>query len=156
MRPRGTIDGNTANPTYRKELPMTVRHSRAAARVAFTLMEVLVVVAILVVLAGVGGVIYMRYLEEAKKDIAKTQIQTLSETVEMYKVKNGDYPANLVVLTELQPDGGSAILEQSALKDPWQMDYVYEPENRNPLTGKPRIYSFGGNMGNQAGIISNW
>ncbi len=134
---------------------MTVRHSRAAARVGFTLMEVLVVVAILVVLAGVGGVIYMRYLEDAKRDIAKTNIENLSVVVESFKVKYGDYPPTLDVLT--QPiDGGSAYLEQAALLDPWQQPFVYEPENRNPLTGKPRIYSYGGAQGNQAGWISNW
>ena len=47
------------------------RETRAAARAAFTLMEMLVVVAILVVLAGAGGVIYMRYLEDARRDTAK-------------------------------------------------------------------------------------
>ena len=134
---------------------MTVRHSRAAARVGFTLMEVLVVVAILVVLAGVGGVIYMRYLEDAKRDIAKTNVQSLAQAVEAYKLRNGDYPDSLLVLTEPQ-DNGSAYLEESALVDPWQQPYVYERENRNQRTGKPRIYSHGGNQADQASVISNW
>ncbi|TMQ33683.1 MAG: prepilin-type N-terminal cleavage/methylation domain-containing protein, partial [Planctomycetota bacterium] len=38
---------------------MIVRKGRPVARGAFTLMELLVVVAILVVLAGAGGMIYM-------------------------------------------------------------------------------------------------
>ena len=60
---------------------MIVRTSRVAARstfrAGFTLMELLVVVALLVVLAGTGGVIYMNYLEGAKEDVAKSQVQVL-------------------------------------------------------------------------------
>ena len=55
--------------------------ARAVARGAFTLMEVLVVVAILVVLAGVGGVVYIKYLDKAKEDAARTQIKVLDEAV---------------------------------------------------------------------------
>ena len=47
----------------------------AARRSAFTLMEMLVVVAILVVLAGAAVPIYMRYLNEAKKDRARIERQ---------------------------------------------------------------------------------
>src|SRR5260370_28599363 len=88
----------------KKGAAMIVRSTRATRRVAFTLMEVLVVCAILVVLAGVGGVIYMQYLENAKKDIAKTQLQILTGAVEVYKLHNGDFPPNLAALAETPPD----------------------------------------------------
>jgi general secretion pathway protein G len=131
---------------------MIVRSTRAARRVAFTLMEVLVVVAILVVLAGVGGVIYMRYLDEAKVSKARIDIKTLSDVVEHYKVSHSEYPPSLVILTQPE-DGQSAILEQSALIDPWGHEYVFEPNTLNPLTGKPLVYSNGPGGG---APIRNW
>src|SRR4051812_17072355 len=105
---------------------MIVRQgSRAVVRVGFTLMEVLVVVAILVVLAGTGGVVYIRYLEDAKKDQARIQLQAPTTAVETYQVKNGDYPASLAALTQPQPDGSKPYLEPSALVDPWGRPYQY-------------------------------
>jgi type II secretory pathway pseudopilin PulG len=105
-------------------------------------MEVLVVCAILVVLAGVGGVIYMQQLENAKKDIAKTQLQVLTDVVEMYKLHNGEFPPNLAVLTEPQADGGTALVERSAVVDPWYHEYILEAQDLS-ATGKPLIYSAG-------------
>src|ERR1700687_1948519 len=65
----------------RGDRPMIVRSTRAAARATaragFTLMEVMVVVAILVVLAGTGGVIYINVLEGAKEDVARTQVKSI-------------------------------------------------------------------------------
>ena len=51
---------------------MTVRqiHTRVATRAAFTLMEVLIVVAIIVVLAGVGTFYVLPLLSESKEKVA--------------------------------------------------------------------------------------
>ncbi len=133
---------------------------RIRVRAGFTLMEVLVVMAILVVLAGTGGVFYMKYLEDAKKDAAQIGVANLDQAVNAYKtnqrISGGDYPASVEELTRPSADGSPAALEVKALIDPWGRPYVYERENRNPLTGKPHIYSNGPNPGNPAGRISNW
>jgi len=136
---------------------MIVRTSRATARrmvrAGFTLMELLVVVAILVVLAGTGGVIYMNYLEGAKEDVARTQVQELTHAVEAYRIRYGEYPQSLAALTQPGPDG-KATLEPNALVDPWMRPYQYNPQgSHHPTTGKPDIWS-GGKDGNlQSG---NW
>jgi general secretion pathway protein G len=136
---------------------MVLRKRRKAVRGGFTLMEVLVVVAILVVLAGTGGVIYLRYLEEAYKDRARIDVRTLTQVVETYQVKHGDYPASLAVLTQPQQDGSKPYLEPSALIDPWGREYQYTPQGQHhPNTGKPDIYSMGPKAGDQSGIIGNW
>jgi len=116
-------------------------------------MEVLVVVAILVVLAGVGGVIYMRYLDEAKVNRARLDIHAIEEVVLSYKTSNSEFPPNLALLTQPQ-DNGPAYLEQSAIIDPWGHEYGYEPNTLNPLTGKPLITSNG--PGGGAPPIRNW
>src|SRR5262249_51408721 len=98
---------------------MISRKGRARRRAGFTLMEVLVVVAILVVLAGTGGVVYMKYLDDAKKDTAKIGVDMLDQAVQAYKIKNGDYPNDLTPLTQPGQDGTPAALETRALIDPW-------------------------------------
>jgi type II secretory pathway pseudopilin PulG len=117
-------------------------------------MEVLVVVAILVVLASIGIVVF-RYLDDANERAAKVHIRNIELALTAYKLAHGDYPANLQALTV--PEGGkAAYMDAQNLLDPWGRPYVYEPQNHNPNTGKPRIYSQGVNPGNAAGIISNW
>ncbi len=52
-------------------------------RGGFTLMELLVVVAILVVLAGAAVPMYMKYLDESKRRLAWTNAKTI-ETVSRF------------------------------------------------------------------------
>ena len=59
----------------------TVRQ-RASRRAAFTLLEVLVVVAILVILAGVGVAATTRYLEDARKSKAQTSCKGIADAIQ--------------------------------------------------------------------------
>jgi general secretion pathway protein G len=113
------------------------RSARANARSAFTLMEVMVVAAILVILAGVGSIALFRYIDDARESTAKVQIATIEKACVAYKTNHGDYPASLDVL--LQPEGGkAAYLEEKDITDPWNNRFVYDPQTRN-ATGKPHI-----------------
>lgn len=125
--------------------------SRGAHRAAFTLMEVLVVAAIIVILASVASVGVLNYLDTAKEKAAVAGIQKLETAVGTYKVDHGDYPADLSLLI-LPEEGKPARLEEKDLRDPWQQPYIYEPNNRHPTVGKPHIYSTGGG----AKVISNF
>jgi len=130
------------------------RDLKRSPRVGFTLMEVLVVVAILVVLASIGIVVF-RYLDDANEKVARLGIKNIQTAVEAYKLSHGSYPQTLQELT--MPEGGkAAYLEDQALIDPWQRPYGYDPNTHHPKTGKPLIYSQGANPGNQAGMIRNW
>jgi len=122
-------------------------------RHAFTLMEVLVVVAILVVLAGIGVMVF-RYLDESKEKIASMGIKNIETAVISYKMTHGNYPDSLAELT-VPTDGKPAYLEEKSLFDPWNHPYAYEPGTTNPRTGYPLIYSGGANPGNSP-PIRNW
>jgi general secretion pathway protein G len=128
--------------------------NRSHRRAAFTLMEVLVVVAILVVLAGIGiGVFY--YLDTAKEKVAQSQIKNLEVAIESYRLLNdGQYPDDLNTL--LEPiNGKPAPLSVEQITDPWQRPYKIDLQTRNPRTDKPLIYSEGANPGSSL-PIRNW
>jgi len=118
-------------------------------RAAFTLMEMLVVVAIIVMLAGLSTWGYMRYLETTKLGKAKMDISHISGAVDAYKSETGDYPPNLQVLLEAR-DGLPAALEAKDIVDPWGKPYVYDPNTKNPTTFRPKISS------SSAQNLSNW
>ena len=129
------------------------RSSRGAARSAFTLLEVLIVVAILVVLAGVGGMTYLSFLENAKEDAAMTQAHNLEKAATAYKIRYGDYPPSLDALTQPAPDGSQATLEPDGLLDPWQRPFQYDPSGGHNLGRKPDVWTTNPSNGKQVG---NW
>jgi general secretion pathway protein G len=95
---------------------MILANRRSAARRrrnAFTLLEVLVVVAILVILASVASIYVFQYLEESKRDKAYLDMKTWETAVKSYIVKNDDMPTDLTQVAQYV-DGGLALL-----KTPW-------------------------------------
>jgi general secretion pathway protein G len=126
------------------------------ARRAFTLMEVLVVVAIIFILASVSTVVVFRYLDDAKEKTAALGVKNIDTAVTAWRTTYGDFPNSLDDLVNPSQDGKPAVLEIAAVTDPWGRQYVYERETRNPRTGKPLIYSTGPEPGNAATFIRNW
>lgn len=101
---------------------MIVRVTRplaARSRAAFTLLEVLVVVAILVILAGVAGIYVFKYLDDAKKGRATMDMQALEMAYDTVTAKNGSPPESMAELTPYLKQG------QAALLDPWGNQYQY-------------------------------
>lgn len=96
---------------------VAVRRRRAARRAGFTLLEVLVVVAILVILAGVASISVFKYLEKAKIGRAKADMETLVKAYKTYYTQNLRWPESPVEVTSLLEQG------QEALRDPWGNAY---------------------------------
>lgn len=123
-----------------RPLPLVRRHARR--RSAFTLLEVLVVVAILVVLASVAGIYVFRSYEDAKKDTARTQIRTIENACKQFKLKYSMYPTQLTDL--VQPpaiDGAQTptpFLEggMQGISPPWpNVQYQYQPPQGDTSQG---------------------
>jgi general secretion pathway protein G len=99
----------------------TTRRSALRTREAFTLLEVLVVVAILVVLASVAGIYVFKYYEDAKADATVLKMQQLENACKAYAAKNdGNWPQSLQELvqpSQTSPDpyieGGPAAILSS-------------------------------------------
>jgi general secretion pathway protein G len=116
------------------------RATRAAARSAFTLLEILVVVAIIVVLAGVGGMYLLPRVDEAKEKTAISQIKMLTEAANAYKLNNGDFPASLDALAQQQPGGGAPLVQADALRDPFGQPYGYDPSGSHNSGMQPDVW----------------
>jgi general secretion pathway protein G len=90
----------------------------ASRRSAFTLLEVLVVVAILVILAGTAVIYIPQYLEDSKISKAQLECDAWEKAVSTYYTKNqGNYPTSLPEVKGYIEDG------QSKLIDPWGQQY---------------------------------
>jgi general secretion pathway protein G len=95
-------------------------------RGAFTLMEMMVVVAIIVALAGMGGVYVVGYLNESKMKTAQIGCQTLENAIEGYYVSHSKYPGSLEDLW-VDPTGGqnAKMKDLRAKVDPWGVNYTW-------------------------------
>src|SRR5207302_9763382 len=108
--------------------PMLIRPQhppRVDHRAAFTLLEVLIVAAIIVVLAGASTLYYMRFLEDSKISRAKADVKTIEKAAEAYEINNGQRPDSLQQLIS-PPDGRQPYIEQDQIKDPRGKDYQYD------------------------------
>jgi type II secretory pathway pseudopilin PulG len=107
-------------------------------------MEIMVVVAIILILAGAGIVVYQNMLGDANVTRAKMDVRNLETVVTTYYTKHGFYPNTLQELCYRDPDGSPAMLkDETALIDPWRQPYQYEPGTRHPQNDKPLLYSQG-------------
>ncbi len=119
---------------------MIQRRREALARTAFTLMEMMVVVAIIVVLVGASVPIYLNYAEQSKISRVKLDTKSIQTAVQAYNLAHGDYPPSLQTLTQPDSETGKAVFLDDNLKDPWGQYYVYNPGDTDP-TGVPYVYS---------------
>lgn len=121
--------------------------ARRKAQAGFTLVELLVVMAILVLLASVVAPRVIGYLGSSRTKTAKVQIESLSTSVELFKLDTGTYPSARDGLSALvaQPSGvrgwNGPYLKGGRLPlDPWGQPYLY----RQPGAGVEfEIFSFG-------------
>jgi len=114
----------------------------------FTLMEILLVLAILVVLGAMVGVGYSRVQVNAMKSAARTQIGLLEDATKLYILDVGSPPSSLDALISAPPDlanpakwQGPYLEKQNLPFDPWNSPYQYEVTD--PTNGKFRIWSAG-------------
>ena len=125
---------------------------RTLSRAAFTLMEMLVVVAIIVILAGVGVVLVLPRLQESKEKVAYTRIKGLETAVGGYEVDNGR-PATLEELLTGGPTGtGKRWIDPEALRDPWGNPFQYDPTGQKNGGVRPDIWC----QTPEGKIIGNW
>ena len=127
----------------------------------FTLMEMVVVIAIIALLAAVVTPMYFKYVKRARVSSAKTQIAMFEQAIMDYQLDNGRLPRTLNDLISNQSGtkkwDGPYLKSSSIPKDPWGNDYNYDVPGRH---GSFDIYTYGerGSEGGSdgSGVIGNW
>jgi general secretion pathway protein G len=111
---------------------MTLRKqvARQATRQAFTLMEILIVVAIIVILAGIGTVALFPQLGKAKENEARIKAAQVAKAISMYmndhEGSSNPVPGDLSVLLNKDDYGGPYLTDQDAINDPWGQRYQFD------------------------------
>ncbi|MFV2065376.1 MAG: type II secretion system major pseudopilin GspG [Pirellulales bacterium] len=148
-------------------MPRSFRRKPAARRGGFTLMEMLLVLAILVVLMGLVGPRILSSQKKADINTTKTQIGGFKDTLKHYALDMRTFPSTedgLTVLMEEPSDPDAAekwdgpYLEAAEIpKDPWGNDYQYEYPPSHGKYDFPDIWSYGpdGEEGTDDDIV-NW
>jgi general secretion pathway protein G len=126
-----------------KQIPdRTAARRQRPANSGFTLMEMMIVIAIIGVLAVLVGPSVFRNLGVANMTAARSQVETLAVALESFRMDTGRYPTTeegLAVLRVIpagtQPPAGwqGPYLRKSVPPDPWKRQYVYRsPGEQNP------------------------
>lgn len=112
-----------------------------------TLLEILVVMVILGLLATLGSIQLMGYLDRAKADTARLQVQELMTALDLFRIDVGRAPSTSEGLQVLLdgPAGvanwrGPYLRSRSILTDPWRRPYHYKAPGEH---GEYDLVSFG-------------
>ncbi len=111
----------------------------------FTLIELIVVIALVAVLAAVVAPNLLGKASDANRKSAAVQLEKVANAVELYRLETGRYPEKLTDLVQ-KPNGverwnGPYVRKLSRLKDPWGNDLVLKlPGQHGPFD----VISYGG------------
>ena len=138
--------------------------SRSAVRqrhAGFTLIEILVVLAIIGLIAAVAAPQVFNRLGGAKTDSTRVQIEALSTSIDLYRLEVGKVPTSLEDLVS-KPSGvdrwnGPYLRKPVVPKDPWGNEFSYKAPGEH---SQYDLYSYGRD-GSQGGEgedrdINNW
>ena len=103
-------------------------------RAGFTLVEILLVVAILGILAGVAVVSLKGRTKTASIQATRTSIQAIGTAIDTYEVDNGIYPQSLQnLLTKGNESNwnGPYMKDGRMPKDAWGTDFSYSLQGEN-------------------------
>jgi len=105
--------------------------SRASGAAGFTLLELLVVVAIIGLLVGFVAPRYFGQIGKSEVTAARNQIDALEKALDQYRLDTGHYPSTeqgLAALTQRpqnEPKWNGPYLRKSVPLDPWGKPYQY-------------------------------
>lgn len=131
---------------------MSSRNDRVRrADAGFTLIEMLVIVAIIAVLAAVVAPEIFKNVGDANANAAKSQVEIFGLALDQYRLDNGAYPTTEQGLQALRaaPTTGEPprrwrgpYLKRTVPQDPWGRPYVYVAPGRTNPSGYD-LYTLG-------------
>ena len=106
---------------------MCTKRRRIARRKGFTLIEIMIVIVIIGLLAGLVTVNVRGYLLKARQNAARAEIQTIVQALDTFDAAYSRYPTNeegLEILTKPSDKMPEPLLKGRTM-DPWQHPYQY-------------------------------
>jgi general secretion pathway protein G len=122
-----------------------MRKGKQRTQSGVTLIEMLVVVTIIALFAGVVGLRMWKQADKARTTAARAQINTFMGALSAYKMDTGVFPTTEQGLQSLR------VAPQDA--NNWQGPYL-ERELPNDPWGRPYIYNYPSGQGDEPEIIS--
>lgn len=118
---------------------MTIKpHRVSSPEAGFTLIEVLIVLAIIGMIAGLVGPRVLGYLSGSKIKAARVQIEALYSAVDLFYLDTGRYPTaneglNALIKkpSSVQQWNGPYLKAGDVPKDPWGNSYLYKIPGKN-------------------------
>ena len=138
------------------------------ARSGFTLIEILVVIVVIAVLAGMVAPNVFKHVGEAKNVTARSQIEMLGAALDAYRLDIGRYPTTsqgLAALWQAPTRAGQTVgwrgpyLRKAVPLDPWGHAYIYKaPGDQNPSGYDLLSYGADGQPGGEgeAADVVSW
>lgn len=124
---------------------MTYHSKKLQKAQGFTLIELIVVVAIIGLLAGLVVPQFIKQEEKATAKAAKAQIELLGTALDTFRLDVGRYPSS--------QEGLQALTQKPGGLDRWEGPYLKKEVPNDPW-GKPYIYKSPGDNGRSYDIAS--
>jgi general secretion pathway protein G len=120
-----------------------MRRKKETRRAGFTLVELLVVIVILSMLAGIVAPRLIGQIDKARFDSCRPKMTPVESAIDAFLLNTGEYP---ITLDELVNDPGlpgwaGPYLKASQLLDPWERAFDYVPGGATD--GGPLLISYG-------------
>ncbi len=111
---------------------MNQLRSRAAQANGFTLLELLVVMVIIGLLAGLVAPRYFAQVGKSQVKVARAQIDAFDKALDQFRLDVGRYPTTeeglqvLIAAPGSEPKWAGPYLKKGVPADPWGRPYVYQ------------------------------
>lgn len=120
-------------------------YARPAVRKGFTLLELLVVMAIIGLLASYVGPKYFSQLGQSEHKVAQAQVDAFSKALDSFRLDVGRYPS--------AAEGLASLVKRPAGLARWNGPYLAKAVPLDPW-GRPYIYRSPGTQGREVDVIS--